>query len=132
MLEFGVFLSWHSRCLVQGVVPVVSCDAAGLNQNQASMTLFYDSPAVLFDIGLLWDVGFLPLNGKNKMSKPKLGLQFLTPDETIALANTIITAMTGNANFTSPAPNPTLASTTTLKTTAATKLAAYDSALAAT
>ena len=64
------------------------------------------------------------------MSKPKLGLQNKTPDEIVAMTNVIITAMTGNANFTTP--NPTLASVTTLKTTAATKIAAYNSSLAAT
>ena len=63
------------------------------------------------------------------MSKPKLALRTRTPDETVALANTIITAMTGNANFATP--NPTLASVTTLKTAAATKIAAYNTALAA-
>lgn len=63
------------------------------------------------------------------MAKPKLGLGSLTDSEVIALANTIVTAMTGNANFTTP--NPTLASVTTAKTTAQTKVAAYNSAKAA-
>ena len=63
------------------------------------------------------------------MAKVKLGLDRLTPDELVALANTIKTAMTGNANFTTP--NPSLASLGTAITTATTKVAAYDSALAA-
>jgi len=63
------------------------------------------------------------------MAKPKLGLGNLSDDEIIALAATIVTAMTGNANFTTP--NPTLASITTAKTTAQTKVAAYNSAKAA-
>ena len=63
------------------------------------------------------------------MSKPKLGLQRLDFQETLDITNTIITAMTGNPNF--GTPNPTLAATTTLKNNAATKLAAYNSALAA-
>jgi len=60
------------------------------------------------------------------MAKPKLGLSTLTDNEIIALATTIVTAMTGNANFNTP--NPTLASVTTAKTTAQTKVAAYNSA----
>jgi hypothetical protein len=50
------------------------------------------------------------------MAKVKLGLKNLTRDEKIDQANTIKTAMTGNANFTTP--NPTLASYGTLITTA--------------
>ena len=64
------------------------------------------------------------------MSKVKLGLADLTPDETVALANTIKTAMTGNANFATP--NPTLAALGTLITTAQTKIGAYNSAVATT
>ena len=41
------------------------------------------------------------------MPKVKLALQKLSPDQKVDLANTIKTAMTGNANF--PTPNPTLA-----------------------
>ena len=61
--------------------------------------------------------------------KVKLGLDRLNPQEKVALARQIVTAMTGNANFTTP--NPTLASVTTLANTAATKIAAHDSAKAA-
>ena len=56
------------------------------------------------------------------MAKVKLGLSRLNPDEVVALANTIKTAMTGNANFTTP--NPTLTALGTLITTAQTKIAA--------
>jgi len=63
------------------------------------------------------------------MAKPKLGLGSLTDDQIIALANTIKTAMTGNANFTTP--NPTLASIGTAITTAQTKVGAYNTAKAA-
>jgi len=49
------------------------------------------------------------------MPKVKLGLQKLTPDQKVDLANTIKTAMTG-ANFTTP--NPPLATIATLTTTA--------------
>ncbi len=63
------------------------------------------------------------------MAKVKLGLSRLTPDELVDLGNTIKTAMTGNANFTTP--NPSLASIGTLITTAQTKIAAYNTAKAA-
>jgi len=48
------------------------------------------------------------------MAKVKLELQKLSPDQKIDLANTIKTAMTGNANFTTP--NPPLATIGTLIT----------------
>jgi hypothetical protein len=92
------------------------------------MELLYDSPGVLYDSGLLYDSSVPPQIERRKMSKPKLNLQNLTPDAKVALANTIITAMTGNANFATP--NPTLASVTTLKTSAATKIAGYNTLLA--
>jgi hypothetical protein len=46
----------------------------------------------------------------------------------VALANTIRTAMTGNANFATP--NPSLASVGTQVTTTSTKIAAYDTLVA--
>jgi hypothetical protein len=63
------------------------------------------------------------------MAKVKLSLQTLNPDEVVSLANTIKTAMTGNANFATP--NPTLVALGTLITTATTKINAYNSAKAA-
>src|ERR1043166_4376988 len=62
------------------------------------------------------------------MAKVKLGLDKLTPDELVALANRIKAAMTDNANF--PMPNPPLAGLGTLIMTLQTKIAAYNSALA--
>ena len=93
------------------------------------MELRYDSPEALFDIWLLYDSVSSPQLTTKHMSKVKLGLQKLPPDDVVALATTIITAMTGNANFATP--NPTLASFTTLKAALATKIAAHNSALAA-
>ena len=55
------------------------------------------------------------------MAKVKLGLKELSPDQKVDLANTIKTAMTGNANFTTP--NPPLATIATLTTNAQTKIA---------
>ncbi len=61
----------------------------------------------LYDSGLLYDDTSLPQPRKKRMPKVKLGLHGMTPDEVVALTNIIITAMTGNANFTTP--NPALA-----------------------
>jgi hypothetical protein len=92
------------------------------------MELLYDSAGVFYDSSITYDSISSPQNGRSRVSKTKLGLSTLTPDEIVALAETIITAMTGNANFVTPIP--TLPSMTTLKTTAATKIAAYNSAVA--
>ncbi|HET8963443.1 MAG TPA: fibronectin type III domain-containing protein [Chitinophagales bacterium] len=54
------------------------------------------------------------------MSKVKLELDKLTNEEIVNLAETIITNMTGNANFTTP--NPTLADLTTAKALALNKI----------
>jgi len=86
---------------------------------------FYDS-TVTYDSGLLYDDPSTSQPNRRKMAKVKLGLRNLSPDEVVDLANTIKTAMTGNANFTTP--NPSLASLTTLITTTQTKIAAYNSA----
>jgi hypothetical protein len=63
------------------------------------------------------------------MAKVKLDLKALNPDATVALANTIKTAMTGNSNF--GTPNPTLVLLGTDITAATTKINAYNSALTA-
>ncbi len=54
------------------------------------------------------------------MAKIKLNLQKLSHPQRLQLAQQIITAMTGNANF--PNPNPSLANLQTLLTTATTKV----------
>lgn len=87
---------------------------------------FYDSIAT-YDSGLLYDDTSSPQPNTRKMAKVKLGLQKLTPDELIDLANTITTAMTGNANFTTP--NPTLTAIGTLITTAQAKIDALRNGL---
>ena len=63
------------------------------------------------------------------MAKVKLSLNSYNPDGLVAFANTVKTAMTGNANFATP--NPTLTAFGTLITTANTKIAAYNSLVAA-
>lgn len=87
---------------------------------------FYDNPTVTYDSGLLYDEPVQPQRQKKHMAKVKLGTNKMTPDEILALANQIITAMTGNATF--PAPNPTLTALTALKNTATTKVAAQKAA----
>ena len=64
------------------------------------------------------------------MAKVKLGLDTLTNPQVVALANTIVTRMTGNATF--PAPNPTLAVIGGQATAGATKIATCDSLKAQT
>ncbi len=81
---------------------------------------FYDSIAT-YDSGLLYDDTSSPQPTRKKMAKVKLGLRDLSPDQKVDLANTIKTAMTGNANFTTP--NPPLATIGTLITSAQTKIA---------
>jgi hypothetical protein len=89
----------------------------------------YDTPGLLYDSGVLYDEVPAPQPTRKKMAKPKLALNSLTIDQTISLANVIKTAMTANANFTTP--NPTLASLGTIITTMQTNLAAFNSAKAA-
>ena len=84
--------------------------------NKGAGVPFYDSIAT-YDSGLMYDDPSSPQpTNRRRMSKFKLGLRDLSPDEKVDLANTIKTAMTGNANFTTP--NPTLATIGTLTTTA--------------
>jgi hypothetical protein len=83
--------------------------------NKGAGVPFYDSIAT-YDTGLFYDDPSSPQPTRKRMAKVKLGLKNLTPDQKIDLANTIKTAMTGNANFTTP--NPTLAAYGTLITTA--------------
>jgi hypothetical protein len=99
-----------------------------LNPEPARLAVaFYDSPGLLYDRGVAYDLpGGPPFT---HMAKPKLNLDRLNPDEVVSLASTIKTALTGNATFTTP--NPTLVALGTLITTAQTKTAAYNTARAA-
>lgn len=85
---------------------------------------FYDS-GVTYDSGLLYDeAASQPV--KKHMAKIKSNIRGLSDLQTIQQCNTIKTALTGNANFTTP--TPTLASLATLITTAQTKVTAAESA----
>ena len=90
----------------------------------------YDS-GLLYDSGVCWDTE-LPSPGitRKKMSKPKLNLSDYGFPETLVLATAIKTAMTGNANFTTPVP--TLAAIGTMITDAQGTLDAYTASLADT
>jgi len=86
----------------------------------------YDAPGLTYDSGVFYDAVSAPQIERKHMAKAKLSLGKLTPDELVSLANQIKTAMTGNANFTTP--NPTLTAVGTLITTATTKVAAQKAA----
>ena len=62
---------------------------------------FYDSSAT-YDSGLRYDE--VTPNPKKKMAKPKLELKKKTDAELGPYGESIVTAMTGNANFTTPTP----------------------------
>jgi hypothetical protein len=79
-----------------------------------------------YDSGVLFDAPDLPQVERKHMAKVKLGLFGLSPDDVVSLANQIKTAMTGNANFTTP--NPSLATLGTAITTATNKVAAQKAA----
>ena len=86
----------------------------------------YDTPGIMYDSGVVYANPVAPQLEIPKMAKIKLGLGTMSPDDILSLTNQIITAMTGNANFTTP--NPTLASITTALTLATTKVAAQKAA----
>jgi hypothetical protein len=133
----GTKPSAAGKCLSVGEIGLSDGDfsvALGVNQahnglgniNNGAGMPFYDTAGLVYDSGVRYDDASSPTPSGNHMAKVKLDLKNLKPDETIALANTIKTAMTGNANFT--APNPTLTALGTLITTAETKLSAAHAA----
>ena len=90
----------------------------------------YDTPGLTYDSGVVYaDPVAPPSSSILRMAKIKLNLNGMNGDQVVSLALQIKTAMTGNANFTTP--NPTLLALGTGITTAQTKIAAYNSALAA-
>ncbi len=67
----------------------------------------YDTPSLFYDSGVRYDEAEpAPQPKKIKMAKVKLSLGNLSAEDLVAFANTVKTAMTGNANFITP--NPTL------------------------
>ena len=61
------------------------------------------------------------------MSKIKLGLDRMNPEQKVAFATTVITAMTGNAHFTTP--NPPLATLTAGKNNALSGINTYNASV---
>lgn len=89
----------------------------------------YDTDGVTYDGEIYYADAPLPQPTKKLMAKVKLNQDGLNPEDLVALALQVKTAMTGNANFTTP--NPTLMALGLLITTTQTKIAAYNSAVAA-
>lgn len=81
----------------------------------------YDSGST-YDSGILYDVVPPAPNLKKNMAKVRLNLSRLSVEQKITQGTNIKTAMTGNANFTTP--NPTLIAYGTVITTLTTKNAA--------
>ena len=67
----------------------------------------YDSPGLTYDSGVFYDAVSLPQPTRKKMAKVKLNLDRLSITDLIQRGVDIKTAMTGNANFTSPIPSLT-------------------------
>ena len=79
--------------------------------------------------GVLPDDVSAPQSASDQMAKAKLDLRSLSANETVALVETIKTAMTGNASF--PNPNPDLTTFGAGIAAASAKIAAYNSIIAA-
>jgi len=87
----------------------------------------YDTPGLLYDSGALYDATAPPPERK-RMAKVKVGLKNASREQIADKIDTVKTAMTGNANFTTP--NPSLATLGTAGTTLRTKIAAIATAQA--
>ena len=90
----------------------------------------YDSPEATYDSGLLYDSDSpAPLPVLKPMAKVKQNMKGLTDLQIIQQCLSIKTALTGNADFTTP--SPTLTAFGTLITTAQTSLTTMDNAVSA-
>lgn len=103
--------------------------AANIETRQNAMAN-YDTPGLTYDSGALYDdLTPLPATTKKKMAKVKFSLKDVSDGDAIQTCSNLKTALTGNANFTTPPVS--LSAFGTLITTAQTKLTASDNALAA-
>jgi len=84
----------------------------------------YDTPGLFYDSGVFYDVVTPPPLERKRMAKVKVGLKNLSREEIADKLNTVKTAMTGNANFTTP--NPPLATLTSQETLIRTKIATVE------
>ena len=64
----------------------------------------YDTPGLTYYSGVFYDVATPPPLERKRMAKVKVGLKNLSREEIADKLNTVKTAMTGNANFTTPSP----------------------------
>ena len=96
------------------------------NNNNRRTMANYDSPGLTYDSGVFYDAVSAPQQKTVYMTKVKLGLDKLSPDEVVSLAGQIKTAMTSNANFTTP--NPPLPTMGTAIATATVKVATQKAA----
>ena len=90
---------------------------------------FYDTPGLTYDSGALYDDAAAPPQPKHKMAKVKFTLKNVPDGDAIQTCSDLKTALTGNANFTTPPITPVAFGT--LITTAQSKLTASDNAAAA-
>ena len=72
----------------------------------------YDTPGLFYDSGVLYDAVAPPPPERKRMAKVKVGIKGFSREQIADKIDTVKTAMTGNANFTTP--NPTLAAIGTL------------------
>src|ERR1039458_7823 len=83
-----------------------------------------------WDGGAFWDEDVVEAGNKRKRVKINHSLRTPTPDELVALATAIKTALTGNAKF--PSPNPALVAFAALITALINAINAYNASLDAT
>ena len=89
--------------------------------------LFYDTPALTYDSGAHYDDATTsPQPNRRIMAKVKFSLKGVSDTDTLQTCNNLKTALTGNANFTTP--TPTLTAFGAKITSAQAKLTASDNA----
>jgi hypothetical protein len=89
---------------------------------------FFDTPNLFFDSGALYDDASASQPTRKRMAKVRVGLRGLSREQIADKIDTVKTAMTGNANFTTP--NPSLTTLGAAGTTLRTKIAAIETARA--
>jgi hypothetical protein len=67
----------------------------------------YDTPGLSYDSGVFYDAPNLPSRRRKTMPKVKYSLDGLSDAQIIQQCNNTKTALTGNANFTTPVPSLT-------------------------
>ncbi len=91
---------------------------------------FYDTPGLTYDSGALFDsISPLPQPHHQRMAKPRFTLKGVPDVQVLQTCTDLKTALTGNANFTTPTPTLTVFGAKI--TSAQTKLTAADNAQAA-